>query len=179
MNKTIAILFLHLLFLIGLSGFSPAGAQTPIPPLPADVPQIGAEVWITSDTTPDQMDMWMKLLADHHMPYARIWLDEYNLKNESGAWDFTLYDAVFAAAQRHGVKIMATFTPATQFPAGKPNELENLQKYVTAVVQHYKDNPALETWILINEPGKEYSSMPLVTQEWAPWLRDKYKDINV
>ena len=98
MNKISAAIFSHLLFLFGLSGYSQARAQVPNPPPPdqsaapvsspssvpiaplsADVPGIGAEVWITPDTTTDQMDMWMKLLADHHMPYARIWLDEKNI----------------------------------------------------------------------------------------------------
>ena len=81
MNKASGAVFLHLFFLFGLSAITQAWAQTanptqrqlstpesaphlaPIPPLPADVPEIGAEVWITPDTTTDQMDLWKGILS--------------------------------------------------------------------------------------------------------------------
>ncbi len=138
------------------SGQSPSGEQ---------VPQIGAEVWLESHYTAEYIDNLFKLLADHHMPVARLWIGTGEM-----------YDNVFASAEKHGVKIQATFSVPE-----RPNSEEDLTRHaenIKRIVSHYKNSPALETWWLMNEPGNGPSSSPLAMKLFREWLRVKYVDIK-
>jgi beta-galactosidase len=134
-------------------------------PLRSQVPQIGAEVWLESHFTAEYIDNLFKLLADHHMPVARLWIGTGEM-----------YDNVFKSAEKYGVKIQATFSVPE-----RPNSEEDLTRHsenIKRIVIRYKNSPALETWWLMNEPGNGPSSSPLAMKLFREWLRKKYGDIK-
>jgi beta-galactosidase len=133
------------------------------------IPVIGAQIWIEPGQTSEDCDLWFKILAEHHMPCARLWLMWNYIEIEPDIWDFTLYDQAFNAAVKYGVKIQATLT-ANNGPAHEDesywyhnqgesistrmDQLTEAEKYIRKAVEHFKMHPALEYWWLQNEPGQ-------------------------
>ena len=143
---------------------------------PPEAVQIGAEVWIEPDMTRPQIDHCMKLLADHEMPVARIFLEWDPSEEDHGPWSLELYDQVFDSAAQHGVGIVATCAPP--FPAYTYDHLDKSRRHVSALVARYKDHPALDTWLLFNEPSAWPADSPVALAAYAHWLKAKYGTIG-
>ena len=129
--------------------------------LKAQAPIIGAQVFIEPGQTKQDVESWFKLLADHNMPVCRIRVFEDHMNLGNGKWDFSRYDHAFDMAQKYGVKIMVTLFPSDRSVGGFkfPKNLEHqksVEEYIRQTVRHFKDHPALDTWVLQNEPG-DYS----------------------
>ena len=156
---------------------------------PAPAPLMGAQVWIEPGQTPAQIDAWFKDLSDAHMPVARLFMMWSYLQTGPDQWDYTLFDQAFRAAEKYHVRIVATLTPGGPPPflngngnqgAGYPgNEQARAAaaEYIRRVVERYKDSPALDTWLLVNEPGKAPSAEPLAVAEFRTWLAQRYSGI--
>ncbi len=139
--------------------------------------ELGAEVWLEPDMTHAQIDHCMKLLADAQMPVARIFLEWNPDPQKRGAWQTgDVYDHAFDSAARHGIGIVATCTPP--FPARTHAQLEASRQHVSALVARYKDHPALDTWLLINEPSASPSDSEVAMEAYIPWLKVKYGTIG-
>lgn len=126
-----------------------------------DAPVIGAQVFVEPGQTPQQIDGWFRTLEDCGLRYARIRLFGSHIRKPDGGWDFSLYDAAFSSAQKHGIKLFVTLFPVTdeltdvggfKFPDTEA-KLSEVLEYTRMVVEHYKDSPALSAWVLQNEPG--------------------------
>lgn len=124
-------------------------------------PALGAQVFIEPGQSPQQIDSWFRTLEANGFEYARIRMFGCHMQKPDGSWDFSLYDEAFNAAQRHGIKLFATLFPYTdeltdvggfKFPRDEKH-LEEVGDYIDHVVGHFKDAPALDTWVLQNEPG--------------------------
>ena len=154
------------------------------------MPQFGAQVWIEPGQTPAEIDGWFATLESSHMPVARLFMMWSYLEPKPGVWDWSLYDAAFRAAERHHVAIVATLTPS-----GPPawmggddsqgvgvNATEALRTaaadYIGQVVERYKNSPALDTWLLLNEPGQAPVPSELAKGGFAKWLLEKYPDVG-
>ncbi len=162
----------------------PAGSQANAQP---ERPLVGAQVWIEPGQTPEEIDGWFRTLADSGMPLARLFLMWNNLEPAPGRWDFALYDAAFASAERHHVRIVATLTAhhgpphrgfayrsqGSRIVDTAERQLE-AEAYVAKVVQRYRTSPALDTWMLMNEPGQPPSPDPLAVSDFRVWLRTRY-----
>ncbi len=156
---------------------------------PAQAPLLGAEVWLEPRQTPAQVDGWFKELADEHMPVARVFMMWSDLETGPGQWDFAAYDRAFRAAEKYHVRIVATLTPGGPPPflhgngnqgAGYPPTAEAkaaVAVYIDKVVERYKDSPALDTWLLVNEPGMAPADYPLAEAEFRTWLTTRYSSI--
>lgn len=157
------------------------------------IPEIGAQVWIEPGQSAGQIEAWFKILSDHHMPCARLWLMWNYIETKPDVWDFTLYDQAFDAAAKYNVKIQATLT-ANHGPAHEDesywyhnqgesisatgDQLNGAEKYIRKVVEHYKNHPALENWWLQNEPGQAATHDELAMERFRIWLSEKYADIE-
>ncbi len=95
------------------------------------------------------------------MRVARIRMFGSHMFHTDAMPDFSLYDTAFDAAHRHGIRLFATLFPITdelndlggfKFPRSKAH-LEEIRRYIHAVVSHFANKPALDTWVLQNEPG--------------------------
>jgi beta-galactosidase len=150
-------------------------------------PLLGAQVWIEPGQRPEDVERWFKTLADGRMPLARLFLMWNYIEREPGVWDFALYDRAFRAAEKYRVRIVATLTPnwgpahrgylyASQ--GGPINDTEarlaEARDYVARVVARYKTSPALDSWMLMNEPGQRPAPDRLALQRYRPWLAKKY-----
>ncbi len=148
-TNILPLLFLGVVFLFSSPSFSQQ-----------DKPQIGAQVYIEPGQDEEDIRHWFQLLKEHHMTVCRIRMDETHMRRENGEWDFSLYDMAFDAAQDNGVKVFATLFPANiaegvggfKFPVSEAHR-ESIAHYIEAVVQHFKEHPALYAWVLQNEPG--------------------------
>ena len=153
-------------------------------------PLLGAEVWIEPGQTPEQVEGWFRELAEEHMPVARVFMMWADLEPSPGQWDYTLYDRVFRAAEKYHVRIVATLTPGgpPPFLHGNGNQGEGYPPtaaarastavYIEKVVDRYKSSPALDTWLLVNEPGMSAAEYPLAIAEFRGWLAKQYQDIG-
>src|ERR1700728_3239813 len=136
------------------------------PAYAADRPLLGAEIWIEPGQTPFQIDTWFRELADSHMPVARLFLMWPYLESTPNEWNFTLYDAAFRDAEKYHIHIVATLTPSglPPFLGGDGSqgggvlptikEQQFAAAYIAKVVEHYRSSSALDTWLLVNEPGQ-------------------------
>lgn len=129
---------------------------------PFETPVIGAQVFIEPGQTEQDIDEFFSILERNRMKVARIRMFGSHIFRDGGC-DFSLYDTAFDAAQRHGIKIFATLFPTTdelndvggfKFPESKAH-LAEIDKYITSVVRHFRNHPALSTWVLQNEPGQK------------------------
>ncbi len=145
-----------------------------------DYPLIGAQVFIEPGQTDKDIDQFFRILNENHMEVARIRMFGAHMLQADGSWDFTLYDKAFDAAKKYGVKLFATLFPPTdqltdvggfKYPRSKAH-LDEIAGYIQAVVTHFKDKPALYTWVLQNEPGTGGSGPAqndLVDEIYAQW----------
>lgn len=151
---------------------------------------VGAEIWIEPGHTEAQIDGWFGQLARHGFACARLLLVWQYLERARGVYDFTLYDWAFRAAERHGIRVVASLQ-TDSMPAhwGVPYnlharmlpkdeaEMRIVADYVRAVVGRYKDSPALDTWLHLDENSVPPTPTPLALGRFRDWLREKYGDI--
>ena len=157
----------------------------------SSLPLLGAQVWIEPGQTPQEIDAWFRTLAEYNAPVARMFLMWNYLEPRPEAWDFRLYDLAFDAAEKYNIRIIATLTAHH----GPPHrgfwyrsqgasiiedeaQLEPAEVYIKKVVERYKNHPALDTWMLMNEPGQAPAPHPLAMQRYRKWLKKKYESIE-
>lgn len=152
--------------------------------LKAQPPIIGAQVFIEPGQTKQDVESWFKLLADHNMPVCRIRVFEDHINLGNSKWDFSRYDHAFDMAQKYGVKIMVTLFPSDRSVGGFkfPKNLEHqksVEEYVRQTIRHFKDHPALDTWVLQNEPGDySYSKNDYSLPKFEKWKAQQKKPVG-
>ncbi|KPK88206.1 MAG: hypothetical protein AMS27_00165 [Bacteroides sp. SM23_62_1] len=158
-----------------------------------NIPAIGAQVWLEPLQSVEEINTWFKILSDHHMSCARLFIMWNYIEMKKGRWDFTLYDMAFEAALQYDLKIQATLT-ANHGPAHQDKnfwyhnqggtiltrreQLPKAEIYIQKTVEHYKSHPALDNWWLQNEPGQPATHDELAMEQFRIWLKDKYLNID-
>ena len=66
---------------------------------------VGAEVWIEPNQTPEEIDMWFKRMSDNKMRSARVFLMWNYIEVAPGKYDFSIADLAFEKAKKHGVEL--------------------------------------------------------------------------
>lgn len=149
------------------------------------LPMIGAQAFIEPGQSAGDIDHLFDVMESNGMKVGRIRMFGSHMQLPDGGWDFSLYDQAFSAAERHGVKLFATLFPFTdelsdvggfKFPRSFEH-LEQVDNYVKAVVEHFKDSPALYCWVLQNEPGTGGSVSPR-SSEVARKVFEEYIAVN-
>lgn len=144
-------------------------------------PIIGAQVFIEPGQTAADIDEFFSILERNHMKVARIRMFGAHIFRGAEP-DYSLYDAAFDAAERHGVKIFATLFPTTdelhdvggfKFPKSKQH-LREIDEYIRDVVKHFKDHPALSVWVLQNEPG--FKAFRFVDTDLSDEVRTQWRE---
>ena len=123
------------------------------------------------------------------MPVARLFMMWSYMEPRKDEWDFSLYDSAFRAAEKYHVAIVATLTPSgpPTFAGGDGNQGVGMvisserktaaSEYIRKVVERYRNSPALDTWLLVNEPGQAPAPDPLAIASYREWLPKQYKTI--
>lgn len=110
----------------------------------------------------DEIERLFALLEAAHMSVARVRMFEAYMRptNGSDGWDFSLFDAAFETADRHGVGLYATLFPDTGFEdvggfkfPDEEEHYERVIRYVRACVAHFSRYASCIGWVLVNEPG--------------------------
>lgn len=158
------------------------------------IPGIGAQVWIEPGQTGAEVDRWFKILSDHQMSCARLFLMWNYIELKPGLWNFSMYDQAFNSAEKYGVKIQATLTAnhgPSQYGNGfwyqnqgleiltDKNQLSFAEVYIKKTVEHFRYHQALEYWWLQNEPGQPLKPDNLALERFRGWLESKYQKIDV
>jgi len=138
---------------------TPSGQQFGTRPSFGRRPLLGAEVTDDPAATDEKVDLWFKTLADHNIAIARVFIPQGEKGLES-------MDRFFGAAGKYGVGITATL-------GGEPSP--ESAEWLERVVKRYMNHPALDSWIIANEPGKRPSADPATVVQYRAWLKDKYK----
>jgi beta-galactosidase len=144
------------------------------------IPVIGVQVFIEPGQTPEEIDTWFRILKENQMSICRIRMFESYMRISDGSWDFTLFDYAFQAADKYGIKILATLFPFTEktdiggfkFPRDETH-LQSIAEYIRHLVPHFKQFESLYGWVLINEPGS--GSVPdneFAREKFREWLAE-------
>jgi beta-galactosidase len=153
-------------------------------------PQLGAQIWIEPGQTPAEIDAWFAQLESAHMPVARLFMMWTYLETAPGQWDFSLYDAAFRSAEKHHVHIVATLTPngPPLFRGGNGGQGRDIiatqegqaaaAVYIATIVRRYRGSPALDTWLLVNEPGQHPASTPVAIAAFRAWTAQRYGTVE-
>jgi beta-galactosidase len=155
---------------------------------------IGAEIWIEPGQTKQEIDNWFKLSANNHMYSVRLFIMWNYIEISPGIFDFTQYDWAFEAANKYGIDIEATLC-AIHGPVhvsekfqGRPqfNELfsseyvmDKSAVYIEKTVNRYKNNKALGSWWILNEPRRFDPNSVLAKSKLQEWVKAKYNTIDV
>jgi len=157
------------------------------------LPHLGSEIYLEPGQSFQDIDNWVRDLADSGMPIARVFMMWNYIEPKPGVWDFAQYDTLFKAAERYGVKITPTLVPNSppfftgkdffyrthimeMFPTQKLRDAS--KEYIQKVVNRYKNSPALDTWWLYNEPSGYPENDTFAIAEFRKWLALKYHTIE-
>ena len=169
--KSYKKLFACLLFLITSLGIRSA-----------NLPSIGAQVYIEPWHTPEQVDSFFRILQEHRMTTCRLHMFEGYMHKPDGSWNFSLFDQAFEAARKHQVKIFATLAPLT---GGSPfaydeSYQKSINTYIEKVVSHFKAHPALQAWVVYNEIGfgDVVPQTPLIDRQYENWKSEQAAQKN-
>lgn len=111
----------------------------------------------------DPHETYSAVLNDLQVKHLRLVSYWSNIEPEQGTYDFSELDYEMAQAQSHGAKVTLAIGlrqprwpechPPTWIDTSKPLTTwqPQLESYMTAVVQRYKNSPALESYQLENE----------------------------
>lgn len=179
----------HILFFILTSFFSILGGKA----MAQSLPQLGAELFIEPGQSKQEIDNWVKTLKDGGMPIARVFMLWNYIEVAPDKWDFGLYDELFKAAEKYGVKITVTLVPnQPPFFWGqsffyythnmkmyrKKDYRGAAENYIRKVVLRYKDSPALDSWWLYNEPSGHADATEFAIEMFRKWLKNRYHSID-
>lgn len=142
-------------------------------------PALGSQVIIEPGQNAEDIDRWFSTLKRYGMNFARIRLFESHMHRTAEAWDFSLYDSAFRAAERHGIHVFATIFPKCEennlgglkFPESE-SHLAAIAECVKSMVTHFRTFSALYGWVLINEPGAggKLPENAFARQKFSEWL---------
>lgn len=156
----------------------------------ANRPLLGAQIWIEPGQSPAEIDAWFHDLASLDMPVARVFIMWSYVEPAPNQWNFTLYDAAFRAAEKYHVRIVATLTPSgpPTFFGGDGNQgrgviptakgRQEAAAYIARVVKRYRSSPALDTWLLVNEPGQPPTTNAASVEAFRRWLAQRYVSVG-
>lgn len=162
-------------------------------------PRLGAQLWLEQDADAQRVDFLVGQAATSGFDLLRIFLMWPWMEPTPGDWVFDPFDAAFAAAERRGIGIKATLTANSgPWHIGTPSVLHSttltldstqrtaMRRYVEKCVDRYRTSPALQQWIIWNEPLNNVSPPntpnPHRSDEhrvaWRRLLEERYEDIG-
>lgn len=153
---------------------------------------LGCQLWVEPADSPERVDELVKEAAECGLGWLRIFLMWPWIEAKPGQWDFTVFDEVFDACKKYGIRVKATLTANSgPWHIGTPcllhshtgvldeNQWPAMERYVEKCVTRYRNHPALGQWILWNEPctrrekAREHSDQ--ARRHWQAWLEQAYR----
>ena len=156
--------------------------------LPRDLPvRLGSELFINREDSPAQIRGCVAQMADHGMALVRLFNFWDLCEPRRGQWDWSRFDAAFDAAESHGLGVVPT--PFAQCPPGWMRMTTGNQEvgdfadaafvaagedYLRRLVTRYAGHPALDSWIVWNEPCMRVPVNDDTRAAFRVFVRDLY-----
>jgi len=162
--------------------------------------RLGSQLWLEQDADVDRVRFLVRQASAAGLDLLRVFLMWPWMEPSPGEWVYEPFDAAFDAAQEHGIGIKATLTANSgPWHIGTPSVLHSttltldparrpaMRRYVENCVRRYRDSPALDQWIVWNEPLNvvvpPLVGRPVRTSEhqaaWHSLLNERYGGIEV
>jgi beta-galactosidase len=157
---------------------------------------LGTMYWLNPNHGPEEFDEDMRRIKADNFLLIRVFVTWEYIENIEGEYDFSGMDMLFEAADKHGLKVMATigFYPPFwltrqldqsgkndpgRYPClERPEVTEPLLRYVQHVVTRYRNASALAYWNLWNEPTANDTPCQPVLEKFVAWLKSRYSTIQ-
>ncbi len=156
--------------------------------------RLGSQLFINRNDNGDQIRRWVGDMSQQGFSLIRLFLSWDLIEPRQGQWTFDQFDHVFDAAEEHGLQIVGTLMSVS--PPGWMRSTRGMQDigdlddpdfwqagmhYIKNVVTRYAKHPALDSWILWNEPSRVLdTNNERAVQSFRNFLKEKYNnDIEV
>ena len=152
--------------------------------------RIGSQLFINRHDSPEAIARWVALMAEANLRLMRLFLAWDHLEPRRDAWQWDQYDAAFAAAEKHGIGVIGTLMsmspPGWMGCTNGAQEVGDLEdetflargdRYIDQVVARWRKSPALDSWILWNEPKRQLPRNAATTRRYREFLRQRYGGI--
>lgn len=149
--------------------------------------RLGSQLYINKSDTPERVDRWVRQMHEAGLRIIRLFMVWDQLEPRDGEWNFSNYDACFAAAEECGMTVVPTLMsvspPGWMRVTGGTQDIGNIDDaafkartfaYVRKIVEHYHTSPALDSWILWNEPSREIELNDYNMDDWIAFLKREY-----
>ena len=151
--------------------------------------RFGTHLFVNPEDTTDALASRVAVLAKAGFTLIRLFLPWSQLEPQPGILRWSPYPEVFDAAAAHGMKIVATLMSVS--PPGWMRLTDGLQdvanldddtffrrslEHARTVVERFRGHPALDSWILWNEPSRQlYPHQPATWRAFQAYLERVYR----
>jgi len=153
----------------------------------SSLPRLGSQLFINRDDTPATVRQFVRQMADARLRLLRVFIPWDHVEPRQNQWTWETYDTVFAAAHEHGLGVVPTLMsvspPGWMRRSSGPQEIGPLEdpEFIRAsedclhrVVERWRSAPALDSWILWNEPDRIMPKTPATLRNYVEFLRESY-----
>ncbi|MFM9328201.1 beta-galactosidase [Paenibacillus mesotrionivorans] len=153
--------------------------------------RIGSQLFINKEDTPEQVRRWVCQMGENGLLVIRLFMVWEQLEPEKDKWEFANYDACFDQALECGLAVVPTLMSGS--PPGWMHLTDSMQEladlddpsfeassanYIDQVVKRYRDHPAMDSWILWNEPTRVIGQGPHGEQAYVRYLEEALGSIT-
>lgn len=151
--------------------------------------RFGSHLFVNPEDSPEWLRERIKVLAEAEFRLIRLFLPWGQIEPRPGMWRWSPFDEIFDEAAARGMRIVVTLMSVS--PPGWAGMTGGLQDvadlddevfwarslgHVQAVVEHFKDHAALDSWILWNEPCREIRpEQPNAARAFQRFLKRAYR----
>ena len=159
--------------------------------MPNEPVRIGSQLFTNRGDTPGEARAWVRQMRASRLSIMRLFIFWDQVEPDRDEWDFRVYDALFDESEQTGMRVVPTLTagspPAwvrTAYGIYDPQDLDNPAvwklslAYVRRVVERYHASPALDSWILWNEPGYRSAPSDYGERAYQAFLKKSYGEID-
>lgn len=118
-------------------------------------------------------------MREQGLRLARVFLT-YDAVARAGTWDYAVWDTLFSLCREEGVQLCVTlsaFAQTGRWSYGEEPSAEQWEQnrvdildYVRRTVERYRGEPALDSWILQNEPHLILQRNGVTVQQYREYL---------
>lgn len=158
--------------------------------------QLGTMYWMNPRKSAPEIEEDLRRIRANHFTIIRKFVWWESIERTEGAFDFAQNDFIYEAAARQGLSIMETYglylphwlklqlaekgivDKDRYYCLDRPEIQAPLKRFLEAVVNRYKEAPALKIWNVWNEPTKPPCCCEHTLGKFVAWLKDRYGSVE-
>ena len=153
--------------------------------------RIGSQLFINRGDSPAQARAWVDSMHANGLKLIRLFMMWDLLERREQQWNFEVFDAVFDQAAHHDMGVVPTLftltSPGYMRRSASAQAVDDItdddftakaMNYVDRVVRHYREHPALDSWILWNEASLDLKPHPRYQGLYSEFLRQHHGSID-